>query len=510
MNRRRRKGTYGLFRLTVIALLALGNVAISIVIIMLLANLLPYVEIIFSIVALAVILRMTVRLRAPDRTLAWAIVMMLVPVLGVVLYFSWGKVNFSKNEKGYLERSNHIMRDFLREENGDEIKTAEPELARQVAVLNRAGFPLYNGGEIDYFPSGELLFDRMLIDLCAAESYIFLNYYIIDDGELWQNIRAILIDKAAKGVDVRIIYDDFGCLKTIDPDFAKELREKNIKIKVFNPLHRYLRQLYALYRSHHKICVVDGKIAYTGGANIADEYINKLRRLGHWKDTGIRLTGGSARSITAIFLQMWDLLNANVETDFGHYMPQCNSSGDGYYLPFADGPANFPMNPAHDLYVTMCDTAKESIWYTTPYLTPDCVLRESLTIAARGGVDVRIVTPGKPDYIYVYAATRGHYQQLLDAGVKIYEYTPGFMHAKMAICDGKSAVVGTINMDSRSFFHQYENAVWFTGNSAVDDVKKDFEAIFAQSREIDAKEWAKRKFSQRIVEAALCLMTPLF
>jgi len=513
MKRKKFTSTYGAFRLWAVGILTIGNIAATITIIMLLAQLSPYIGWTFSALALIIVLRMTVRLRAPDHTLAWAIIMMLVPILGVVLYFTWGRVSFSRNEKGYLERSMNNGRAFLSMEKDRfyELKQEDSRLARQAAVLNRVGFPVYKGGSAEYFPLGELLFKRMLEDLEAAERHIFIDYYIIAEGELWRNIFKILAQKASKGLDVRVLCDDFGCVKSLEKRFINELRENGIKIAIFNPIHRYLQQLYAIYRSHQKICVVDSEVAYVGGVNIADEYINKNSRVGHWKDTGLRLTGGCVRSITIEFLQMWDVVTENVEKDLRIFMSgDSDKNGDGYYVPFADGPANNPLNPAHDIYMTMCETALESIWFTTPYLTPDCPLRETLIVAAHGGIDVRIVTPGIPDYKPVYAATRGHYQQLLNAGVRIFEYTPGFMHAKMVLCDKKSAVIGSINMDSRSFYHQYENAVWLAGSNAIDDMTADFEHIFAQCREIDAQAWVRRPLLQRFIEAALCLMSPMF
>jgi cardiolipin synthase len=506
-------GTYGIFRMWAVGILAFGNIAVTITIFMLLATLSEYIGWAFSMLAIIIILRMTVRLRAPDHTLAWAIIMMLLPILGVVLYFTWGKVCFTRNEKGFLERSMNNGWAFLHTEKDkfNELKRWDSKLARQAAVLNRVGFPVYRGGTAEYFSSGEMMFKRMLEDLETAQRHIFIDYYIIADGELWREIYGIIARKANEGVEVRVLCDDFGCVKSLEKRFIKDLRDNGIKIAIFNPIHRYLQQLYAIYRSHQKMCVIDSKIGYVGGANIADEYINKKSRFGHWKDTGIRFTGGCVRSITVEFLQMWDVVTENVEKNLASFMPkETDESGGGYFLPFADGPYNNPLNPAHDIYMTMCGTAQESIWFTTPYLTPDCPLRETLIVAAHGGIDVRIVTPGIPDYKSVYAATRGHYQQLLNAGVRIYEYTPGLMHAKMALCDKKSAVIGSINMDSRSFYHQYENAVWFTGTGAVDDMTADFEHIFTQCREINAQEWKKRPLLQRFVEATMCLMSPMF
>jgi cardiolipin synthase len=255
---------------------------------------------------------------------------------------------------------------------------------------------------------------------------------------------------------------------------------------------------------------VDGKCAFLGGANIADEYINRRQRLGHWKDTGVRITGSGVRSVTVTFLQMWDMASRAEKTDYEQFVAPASGEGNCYMIPFAGGPLYRPLTPAHDIYETMCETAKLSVWYATPYLAPDSTLREAFCLAARGGIDIRIVTPAIPDHVTVFAATRGNYQRLLDAGVRIFEYTPGFMHAKMILCDNASAVVGSINIDTGSFYRQYENAVWFTGSPEVEKIAADFENVFEWCREIKRDEWPNRPLMQRFWEASMCLMSPLF
>lgn len=512
MKREKSSEGYGIFRFALVALLALANIAVTIAIMVALTRLFSFIEAVLSLLSLFLVLRMMVKMRSPDHTLAWAVILLCVPAAGLALYFSWGNVSFSKNERGFLERSLRNMNAHMQNEpnRAADLKRAHPELARQVEVLNSAHFPAYKGGSAEYFPSGEEFFESLAKDLATAKDHIFISYFIIADGELWDGLYRILAEKVKSGVTVRVMYDDFGCVKTMHPGFADAMRADGIKVAAFNPIHRYVRQLYLYYRNHQKICVIDGATAYVGGVNIADEYINKRMRFGHWKDTGMKITGGGVKSVSVTFLQMWDMVTENIETDIEHFFPTHSEDGECYMIPFADGPSNNPLNPAHDLYQTMCETAQSSIWYTTPYLTPDCPLREALCLAARGGVDVRVITPAIPDHVTVFAATRGHYQRLLNSGVRIYEYTPGFMHAKMVLCDRKSAVVGSINMDTCSFFRQYENAVWVTGSPAVEKIAEDFESTFGQCVEIDRHAWAKRPFFQRLWEATLYLMSPLF
>ena len=505
---------YGIFRFMLVALLALANVTFTITIIAALTFFASFAEMAIAFIALFVVLRMTVRLRSPDYTLAWAIIMLFVPAAGLVLYFSWGRVSFSRNERGSLERSARMGREFFENEDChiDGLCREHPHLTRQAKILRASGFPVYRGGEVEYLPLGESLFERMISDLEAAEDFILMSYYIIAPGELWDRIHGILAEKVKKGVTVRVMYDDFGCVKSVGRGFAESLRAEGMEAAVFNPIHRYVRQLYFYYRNHQKICVVDGKCAYLGGANIADEYINRRQRLGHWKDTGVRITGGGVRSVTVTFLQMWDMAARTGVSDYGRFTEKTPGAEDSgcRMIPFAGGPLYRPLTPAHDIYETMCETARNEVWYATPYLAPDSTLREAFCLAARGGVDIRIVTPAIPDHVTVFAATRGNYQRLLDAGVRIFEYTPGFMHAKMIVCDRSSAVVGSINIDTGSFHRQYENAVWFTGSPEVDKIAADFENIFVWCKEIKREEWMKRPLTQRFWEASMCLMSPLF
>ena len=509
-------GNNGSFRFVIVSLLALGNITLGMAAVMLLARIAPYVSLVLLAAALFVICGKTVTMRTPDHTLAWSILLLAVPFAGLVLYLSWGRVNFTKLEKGFLERSFRRCRDFLQNEPdaGDALREERPEQARQAAVLRREDFPVYraDAGAAKYYPLGELLFEDLYRDLEAARDHIFMCFYIVADGEVWERLRGILRRKAAEGVLVRFMYDDMGCVMTLKRDFAGKLRADGIEVTAFNPIHRYVRQLYLNYRNHRKMCIIDGRVAYAGGINLADEYANISSRVGHWKDGGLRFTGGAVRSQTAIFLQIWDMENMMVTEDYNAFCPEPEEPGPGgmYIAPFADGPANNPRNPAHTLYQTMCAAARESVWYTTPYMMPDCALREALCCAAEGGVDVRIITPGIPDHVTVYAATRGHYRRLLDSGVRVFEYAPGFMHAKMALCDRSSAVVGSINMDSRSFYQHYENAVWIAGGQAVDDIARDFDALFARCREIDPAAWDARPMHKKLWQATLSLFSPLF
>ena len=526
-NKRRKRGSFwgnnGIFRFVIVAVLAVANIALGIVAVTVLSRSVPFINLLLLVAALFIICRKMVSLRTPDHTLAWSVLLLTVPVAGIVFFISWGNVNFTENEKGYLERSSERSRRFLQNEPdaAQALRAARPGQARQAAVLLRDGFPSYaaGAGAAKYYPAGESLFDDMFGDLERAGRSIFMCFYIIAKGNVLERAREILLRKAKEGVLIRLMYDDMGCMPTLGGDFAEELREAGVEVTVFNPMHRYVHKLYLNYRNHRKMCIVDGETAYVGGLNLADEYANIGSRVGHWKDTGLRFTGDAVRSQTAIFLQLWDMGNMKITQDYNDFLPPLRlppanpdrpPTPGMFIVPFADGPANNPRNPAHTLYQTVCAAARERLWFTTPYLIPDCALREALCCAAEGGVDVRIVTPGTPDHVTIYAATRGHYRRLLESGVRIFEYSPGFMHAKMALCDDESAIVGSINMDSRSFYQHYENAVWVTGGRAVEAIRRDLEDVFAKSREIDLNAWEARPLHQKLWHGMMTLFSPLF
>lgn len=437
-------------------------------------------------------------------TMAWLIIIVILPAFGFILYVLWGRSSSRgrRNDKMkavvaegkvFLKKDTNAYRDFIH---------LHPMRKRFADFLGKEGFPLYENTKCDYYPLGELQFEAMIEDMEKAEKFIFLEYFILHSGELWDKISELLIRKAAQGVEVRLMYDDLGSITTAPDNLIRELREKNINVIRFNPVHKSISRFSMNYRNHQKITIIDGSIGYTGGTNIADEYANMYKRLGHWKDTAIRLEGDAVWSLTMIFLQMWESEN-NDCLDYEKYRSNVVSDEPGFYQPFADGPFNNPNNPAEVMYNTIIYNAKEYVYITTPYLVVDDSMMDALCTAARGGIDVRIITPKRWDHWYVNMVTRSNYGELMKAGVKIYEYSPGYIHAKTILSDDDHAVTGSINMDYRSFNLHFENGVWICGSPVLDDIKQDIMETFAVSEKIDFEEWSRRPWYIKTVEALL-------
>ncbi|MDL2289103.1 cardiolipin synthase, partial [Oscillospiraceae bacterium OttesenSCG-928-F05] len=440
------------------------------------------------------------------------IIIMLVPIFGLFLYIAWGGNKISQRMKKFAPTLRASFEKHLPPdpEISEAFLDEYPEYTRISRYLELCGYPLTEGGNPEYLPLGELFFDRMIADMKKAEKTIFIQFFIIADGEIWHRIFAVLREKVRAGVEVRVMYDDGGSLFTVHSHFRRELEEAGIKVQVFNPVHKSVASLYFNYRNHQKIAIIDGNIGYTGGINVGDEYANITSPRGHWKDTGIRVTGDSVWTMTVVYLQMWDQILEQYMESYDAYRPTIRSAGKGYFQFFADGPANNPENPALQTYLQMITTAKDYIYITSPYLILSDHMMSSLKHAAESGVDVRIFTTHVRDHWYVHLETRSFYGNLLESGVRVYEYTPGFLHCKMVVSDDKAAIVGSINMDYRSFFLQYECAYWMCGTPAVMDVKQDILEIMEKSEEIQLEAWKKRPFYVKAAETVLRLAAPLF
>jgi phosphatidylserine/phosphatidylglycerophosphate/cardiolipin synthases and related enzymes len=443
--------------------------------------------------------------------MAWIVLVLLVPIFGLCLYLAWGRVNFNRKEKGALNTafSNGFQHLPANKPLLDAFSSKYPQEAPYAQALTQAQYPLYTGTSAKYFPIGESYFDRLIEDLEAAEKFIFIEYFIFGTGQLWNRVHEVLLRKLAEGVEVRLFYDDFGCFFKIPDNFHKILRSQGFQVAVFNPAHRFLSSLYLNYRNHQKIVVIDGQIGYTGGVNLADEYINVDSKLGHWKDVGIRVEGSAVRSLEAIFLQMWNIATKNAEGDYGRYFIEKPVAGAGYFQPYADGPYNNPKNPALDLIRQAVGGARKYLWFTTPYLVIDQELSASLCLAARGGVDVRIVTPHICDHWYVGLVNRHNYRFLLQNGVKIYEYTPGFIHGKLMLWDDRCGTVGSVNLDFRSLYLHYENGIFICDAPVLLDIKADFEQTMEISHLVTLEEVNSRPWYKKLMAAVLNLFSPL-
>ena len=353
------------------------------------------------------------------------------------------------------------------------------------------------------------MFADMLAVLEKAEHYIFLEYFIVSEGKMWDRILEVLKQKAAQGVDVRVIYDDMGCLARLPAGYHSWLEKEGIKCMAFNPVVPLI-SLVMNHRDHRKIMVVDGHTAFTGGINLADEYINVKARFGYWKDTGIRLKGEAVWSFTVMFLEMWNAYR-NEDDDIQKYRPSVwhpdPFTGEGIVCPYTDTPLDGePL--AENIYLDILNQAQKYVYIFTPYLILDDVMRNTLCHAAARGVDVRIVTPGIPDKKVVFRLTRSNYAMLLKAGVRIYEYTPGFIHAKSYICDDEFGVVGSVNMDYRSLYLHFECAALLYQTEALTELKRDVLDTIGQSREIMLED-CKKGFFGELFDSVLRVFAPL-
>lgn len=446
----------------------------------------------------------------PAYKIAWIIPIMLFPIFGWILYLLFGGNRLSGRTRKKMEIISRVMEEELQEACGTERLSAVAgedagNMARYLEKVTHC--PVYGHTVTEYFPSGEAQFASILEELRKAEKYIFLEFFIIEPGVMWDQILQILEEKAAAGVEIRVLYDDMGCMFTLPRNYSQVLKKKGIRCSVFN---RFLPVLSVRMnnRDHRKILVIDGKAAYTGGTNLADEYINEKERFGHWKDSGILVRGDAAWSMTVMFLNMWDFSTGRRE-DFSVFRPAFSGhEAVGFVQPYGDSPLD-DEPVGETVYLNLINKAKRYVYLTTPYLIIDHATSASLISAAKAGIDVRIITPHIPDKKIVFELTRAHYQQLIQAGVRIFEYTPGFIHAKVFAVDDRYGTVGTVNMDYRSMFLHFENGVLMYDTPAVLDVKADFLATQAVSHEVTLRECRGISLPRRILRALLRVFAPL-
>ena len=464
-------------------------------------------QVLTGILMICVLLYLLNKNDRPSVKLNWIIIILIAPILGVPMYILYGegRPTWKMNRKILQAKAENRAR--MQEIYGERevLQPNERNEAIGHYLSQYADYPVFHDGEIEYYKSGEEMFPHMLEAMQKAEKYILLEYFIIAHGKMWNEMRKVLLEKAEQGVQIRIIYDDFGCMMTLPPKYDRYLESlhENIRCLAFNQIV----PLFAVRmnnRDHKKILVVDGKVAFTGGINIADEYIAEKQRFGYWKDTGLKITGGAVRSFVQMFFYMWNAFRKDKE-DIAAYLPASvareNAQGKQWIQPYDDSPFD-KISVAETVYLDMIERATKSLYIFTPYLLLDDFVRGALCRAAARGVDVRIVTPGIPDKKMVYRLTRANYQILMRSGIKIYEYTPGFIHAKSMVCDNESAVVGTINLDYRSLYFHFENAVYFSGCEAVSALTQDCEEVFAVST-LRTPENTKRGVVGRVVDSVL-------
>ncbi|MFI3169108.1 MAG: cardiolipin synthase [Faecalibacterium sp.] len=445
----------------------------------------------------------------PTYTIAWVFLIGLMPVFGGLMYLFFGNKRPSKTMHKHIDAQQALHLDVLTQQEGV-IDDLPVRLRATCAYIKNYGpYPAWKNTQVKYFPLGEKMFAQMLADLRNAEHFIFIEFFIIAEGQMWQQIFDVLKDKASQGVDVRVIYDDFGSASKLPRKFVVQLETNGIHCLPFNPLVPII-SLVMNHRDHRKILVIDGATAYSGGINIADEYINQKTRFGHWKDTGLRMEGAAVWNFTVMFLNLWNAFR-KTDGDYEIFRPKAeclhNIADDGIVQPYSDSPLDDePL--AGIVYLELIAQAIKTVYIFTPYLIIDHEMIQALRNAAKRGVDVRIVTPGIPDKKLIFKLTRSYYAPLIEAGVKIYEYTPGFIHAKSFLCDGKVAVVGSINMDYRSLYLNFECGTLLVNNSQIAEIANDYANVFEKSRMITHADCHDGVVGQ-FVEDVLRVLSPL-
>lgn len=472
-----------------------------------------YLYAVLTFISLVAVIYIVSTKTNPSYKLAWAIPVMSFPVFGGFFYLIFGHKNrnnrFIRRMKSiHDETKKYLVKD---EEILDEIRLEDKSIYNQIKYLeDNACSPVYKNTITKYLSPGEDYYKVMLKEIKKAEKYIFMEYFIIQEGKMWNSILDVLVEKVKEGVDVRVIYDDMGCLRKLPYKYNEKLKALGIKVVPFNPFIPFL-SIFMNNRDHKKITVIDGHTAFTGGINISDEYINEIEKFGHWKDSGLMLKGDAVWKFTVMFLETWRF-STNEEIDFKKYDPHINYSGNfegyGYVQPYGDSPLDDEI-VGENVYLNMINRAKSYVYITTPYLIVDNEVVTALTLAAKSGIDVRIITPHKADKVYVHMLTRAYYEQLIEAGVSIYEYTPGFMHSKSFVCDDEIGVVGTINLDYRSLYLHFECGVLMYKTESIKDIKEDFLNTIEKSRKISIEDTKKIKFINRFVTAILRVFAPL-
>ena len=492
-------------RIALAVLLFLVNIAAVVLLTYFLEANATIIFIVLEIIAIAAAVSIQSKPTPASYKLAWTLLVVALPVGGLILYVLWGGNSQSKR-LNLLPLPPPACRNMERRQSEldqERLGSALPNWRRASRILSRRGFLLYRDTELTYFSSGGAFFEDAIRRMEKAERFIFLEYFILAEGKLWDRMLRVLTDRARHGVEIKIIFDDFGNITRMQGETIEKMREEGMEVCVFNPVHQYVNRLYLNYRDHRKILCVDGQYAYTGGVNVADEYVGLLIRFGEWKDGGVLLDGPGAWGLTSQFLHMWEMLGRRVHSEHDYYRPLYARNTTGFCQPFSDGPMNNPDNPAEDLYLQCITNAHRSIWLSTPYFAVEDGIVRALCIAADSGVDVRLMLPGIPDHRYTQIVAGSYYETLLRHGIKVYEFTPGFLHTKSLLADGEMAVVGTINMDYRSFQLHYECGVAVYGTPLLRDLAADMEDIMSRSALVDEKKWAKRSWFRKMMEKIL-------
>lgn len=502
-----------LYRVVFIALLLLLQIFALVTIIWRFSNYFIYFYIICTFLSIIALLYILNSKTDPAYKIAWVIPILLFPIFGGLFYLLFGRNKLSKRKKREMHAVNEKMTQLLvqNEVTLQSLEAQDLRAANLSRYIERYSFcPVHQNTCTEYLPIGEKMYERLMAELKKAEKFIFLEYFIIDEGFMWDSIVNVLEEKVKQGVDVRVIYDDVGSLFKLPYGYEKELEEKGIKCCVFNRLIPVL-SIHMNNRDHRKIAVIDGKIAFTGGINLADEYINARDRFGHWKDTAIVIEGEAVWNFTVMFLSLWSYETETNEDYTQYKLPNEKALAyptDGFVQPFGDSPLDDePIGET--IYLSLISQAQRYIYINTPYLILNNEMLSALCYAAKRSVDVRIVTPYRGDRWFVHSMTRSNYRVLVESGVKIYEYSPGFIHAKSIVVDDVNAVVGTINMDYRSLYLHFECGVYIYKTQSVLEVKKDYLETLEKCKLVTLEDCYRVRWYRRLARTILRIFAPL-
>jgi len=471
----------------------------------------PYISLSMDVLVFIVVLAIHGRRHSSASKFLWIVLIMLFPLLGLCLYLLVGQPWATSSMRRRFENTSRDLSLRLRQDGSllSRIEGEDISIHRQMQYIQKwCKYPVYENTLVEFHAQTDQAFARLKEELKKARKFIFMEYHAIELSACFMEIEEILTERAKAGVEVRIFYDDVGSISFIEPRFVKRMEARGIQCQVFNPIMPFINA-FMNNRDHRKITIIDGRVAFTGGYNLADEYFNVKTPYGHWKDTGLMLTGDAVESLTVMFLEMWNAIKQR-DKDYSRYLPRPKTpvESDGYVQPYADSPMD-DERVGETVYMNILKNARHYCYITTPYLILDEEMSSELTAAAKRGVDVRIYTPGIPDKKLIYQLTRSYYAQLLRGGVRIFEYTPGFLHAKQMLSDDTTAAVGTINLDYRSLYLHFENAVLLYKCAAIRDIRRDFETLEPLCREISLDLAQKRPLRTRIFQNFLRLFSPL-
>lgn len=499
-------------RVVLVSLSILVQLATIIIIVWRFSNYFVLFDVLTTIISVLAVIYILNNKSDPAYKIAWIIPIMLFPIFGGLFYLMVGGAGLSSRMKKRMVLITEKMKDCLsqQQETMNFLKEENNVAFNQAKYIEKFTLcPVYDNSSTEFLPSGEDFFENLINELKKAEKFILLEFFIVEEGVMWNTILDILKEKAKKGVDVRVIYDDVGCMFKLPFGYNKKLEEMGIKCCVFNPFIPIL-SLRLNNRDHRKIAVIDGNVGFTGGVNVADEYINEREKFGHWRDCAIKIEGDAVWSLTVMFLSMWTYLTKSKEdySIFKNYDLHDKSGCCGYVQPFDDSPLD-DEHVSEAVYLNLINQAEKYIYIETPYLIADNKMMVALCLAAKRGVDVRILTPNIPDKRYAFAVTQSSYEELIESGVSIYQYTPGFNHGKIFVVDDDYAVVGTINLDYRSLYLHFECGVWMYKTNSIIELKKSTLNAFEISEKITLEKVKSISKIRKIIRTILKIFAPL-